>query len=731
MKKVYLLLVAFVFLGLSLSAQDNGGIIKVTLTDKANKETIPFANVVVYIGKTQVAVATTDMDGVAYIKNLNAGKYNVKAVYVGYQPQQQNDVQIQNGKTAYVNIGLSNEGGVNLNEVVVTEYAVALIDPDTKSGAVVDRETFQHVADKSVEGVIGMAAGVVVTDNGSSNQIQVRGARPNSTNYFVDGERSIGTNNLPQQAVEQMSVILGGLPAQYGDITGGAISITTRGVQPKFFGGVEAISSELTDPYGYNSLGFSLGGPLVMKKDSANNKKPIVGFFVGGQGNYIKDPRPWYEGIAQVNPGKLSQLEQNPIQYNSANQTYYTAASFLTPSDLYTAKVRPNVAKKQIELAPKLDFAITPNLKITVGGNIDYNNYHTFVQEYSLLNSEHNPQVIERTLRGYARLVQSFGSKNATEQEKSQSVIKKAYFTLQAGYQQYKYTQQDEQFKNNYFDYGYVGQFTESRIPIYALKDSVKVGNVYKKNVYALTGYTDSLITFKPGTQNPLTANYTSQIINDIGASNISSYGQILNAQGLVNGYAPNNVQGLYYGTGRSTPDYYLRDNRMFRVTSNFSADIKNHAVMVGVEYDQRNESGFQVNGRGLYTQARQLANLHNQALDTNATYYANQAQYAQATNITTGQGTNGSLTLNQTQGSPITGSEGVATYTTAVNLSLMSTFAKNFYDQEMGIHNNNNGGYSTYINVDAYDPSHFNLGMFSPDELLNRGSRVGNSLWL
>ena len=720
MKKVYLLLVAFVFLGLCLNAQNNGGSVKVTLSDKANKETIPFANIVVFLGKTQVAVATTDMDGNAWVKNIAAGKYNVKAVYVGYQPQQINDVQVQNDKTAYVNIALSNEGGVNLNEVVVTEYAVPLIDPDTKSGAVVDRETFQHVADKSVEGVIGMAAGVVVTDNGSSQQIQVRGARSNSTNYFIDGERAIGTANIPQKAVEQMSVILGGLPAQYGDITGGAVSITTRGVQPTYFGGIEAISSELTDPYGYNSLGFSLGGPLVMKKDTAGNKKPIVGFFVGGQGNYIKDPRPWYNGIAQVNPTKLHQLELNPIQYNAANNTYYTAGSFLTPNDLYTAKVRPNVAKKQLEIAPKIDIAVTPNLKITLGGNFDYNNYHTFVQEYALMNSEHNPQVIERTMRGYARLVQQFGSSNTSVQDKSQSVIKKAYFTLQAGYQQYKYTQQDEQFKNNVWEYGYVGQFTEKRTPVYQL-DSVKVGGK-KVMAYEQKGYTDSLITYKPGTANPLTANYTSQTYNDVGASNINNFGQILNSQGLVNGFVPNNVQGLYYGTGRSTPTYILRDNRIFRVTSNFSADIKNHALMIGVEYDQRNEAGYDVDGRGLYTLARQLANLHIQSLDTHAVAY-NQSQYAAAINPDNNQAYGA---LNQTQtGNPVTSTYSVVTYGSAVNTSLMSTFAKNFYDQQMGIHNNNNGGYAQYINVDAYDPSHFNLAMFSPDELLNQGAQM------
>ena len=727
MKKVYLLLVAFVFVGLGLNAQNNGGSIKVTLTDKANKETIPFANVVVFLGKTQVAVATTDMDGNAWVKNISAGKYNVKAVYVGYQAQQINDVQVQNDKTAYVNIALSNEGGVNLNEVVITEYAIPLIDPDTKSGQAFDRETYQHVADKSLEGVIGMAAGVIVTDNGSSNQIQVRGARSNSTNYFIDGERAIGTTNMPQQAVEQMSVVLGGLPAQYGDITGGAVSITTRGVQPNFFGGVEAISSELTDPYGYNSLGFSLGGPLVMKKDSANNKKPIVGFFIGGQGNYLKDPRPWYDGIVQVNPSKLSQLEKKPIQYNPANNSYLPSAAFITPDDLYTSKVRPNMAKKQIEIAPKIDIAVTPNLKITLGGNFDYNNYHTFEQSYSLFNSEHNPQVIERTMRGYARLVQQFGSKDATEQEKSQSVIKKAYFTLQAGYQQYSYTLQDEQFKGNIWNYGYVGQFTEKRMPVFAL-DSAKVPGQSKKQYgYVLKGYTDSAITFNPGTVNPLTANYTSAIYNDIGANSnpnlINNFGTIQNAQGVVNGFTPNNVQGLFYGTGRTEPSYEKVDNRIFRVTSNFSADIKNHALMIGVEYDQRNEAFYYVDARGLYNLARQLANLHNQALDTGAHLYT-QTQYAAAIN-TDNNHAYGAINSTETFGAPITAGTNVITYTTAVNLGLMSTFAKNFYDQEMGIHNNNAGGYAQYINVDAYDPSHFNLAMFSPDELLNQGAQL------
>ncbi|MFI5141784.1 MAG: carboxypeptidase regulatory-like domain-containing protein, partial [Bacteroidia bacterium] len=745
MKKIYLFITAFVFLGFSLSAQNNGGSIKITLVEKKNpKESIPFANVVVYNGSLQVAVGTTDIDGNVMIKPLNAGKYNVKAVYIGYQTQQVNDVVVNNDKTSYITIpmALANEGGKTLEDVIITEYAVPLIDPDTKSGGTIDHETFQAMADKSVESVISTQAGVILTDNGSKTQIQVRGSRAGNTNVYIDGERAIGTTNMPQGAVEQMSVMLGGLPAQYGDVTGGAVSITTRGTQPKWFGGVELISSQLTDPYGYNFGGFSLGGPIASKKDSSNNKQPIIGFFMAGQGVYQKDPRPWAGGIPQVNSTKLSQLEQNPIQYNPANGAYYTASSFLTQSDLTNSKVRPNVSNKQISLAPKIDFQITPNLKITLGGNIDYNNYHTFVQEYALLNSQHNPQVIEQTYRGYLRLTQRFGAQTSTETEKTQSVVKRAFFTFQAGYQKYKYVQQDEQFKNDFFSYGFVGKFTELRKPLYGdtstyiqkipgLKSHVnpsKDSVIVHHGAYGLQGYQDTLIGFVAGTKNPLAANYTSNVINDIGAGNISNYPQILNAQGLMNGTVPANVQGLYYNTGRTTGAYSVRDNTIFRITSNFSADIgKNHSVMIGIEYDQRNERGYDVNARSLYNVARQLANpsgiSYVDSLGHSTGTYYTQAQYAAATNPDNINGKPyGAITTAETGGAPVSSTANVFIRDGIYDPTSHSVFSRNFYDQVMGIHS---GQSTQYINIDQYDPSVFNLKMFSADELLNNGNQL------
>ncbi|GIR58969.1 MAG: hypothetical protein CM15mP65_15500 [Crocinitomicaceae bacterium] len=79
----------------------------------------------------------------------------------------------------------------------------------------------------------------------------------------------------------------GGVPANFGDVTGGIISITTRGASRTYFGGVEAVTSGVKlgdDVYGLDNNGFNLfeatlSGPLLMKRDSTGKKTdPILGF---------------------------------------------------------------------------------------------------------------------------------------------------------------------------------------------------------------------------------------------------------------------------------------------------------------------------------------------------------------------------------------------------------------------------------------------------------------------
>lgn len=346
-KKIYLSFIGLVICGLTAVAQNNTGAIKVVLKDKGNNETIPFANVVAYQNGVQVGVGTTNMDGECVIKPLPPGKYDVKGVYVGYQASETKGVVVGEGKTAYVTISLSTGEGVNLAEVEVVTYQVPLVDPDTKTGQTVTREDYQNMATKDVNSVAATTAGIFQKDEGSA--LNVRGGRTSATTYFIDGVKVIGgANALPQQSIDQINVITGGLPAMYGDATSGVVSITTRGPQAKFFGGIEIISSQLTDAYGYNSLGFSLGGPILTRTDSTGAKTPILGFFLSGQGTYEKDPRPSYVPVYKLKDEKLAEVQQTPLVPSKSGFGFNNALEYVTLDDFTTVKSHQNIANRNI-----------------------------------------------------------------------------------------------------------------------------------------------------------------------------------------------------------------------------------------------------------------------------------------------------------------------------------------------------------------------------------------------
>lgn len=682
LRKIYFSVVVFILFGAAAFAQNNSGVIKVLLKDKSNGEGIPFANVVAYQNGVQVAVGTTDVDGYAVIKPLVPGKYDVKGVYVGYQPQEVKGIIVRDGATAYPTIELSNGEGVKLDEVEVVAWSEPLVDPDTKSGGTVTREEYQHMATKDVNSVAATTAGVYQADEGAA--LNVRGGRSNNTTYFVDGVKVIGGQGLPQQSVEQISVITGGLPAQYGDATSGVISITTRGPQSQFFGGVELISSQLTDKYGYNSLGFSVGGPIWQKKDTAGNKTPVIGFFLSGQGTYQKDPQPSYVKLYQVNDDVMKDIQDHPLTPSPAGTgQLLRKTDFVTKKDLYQSAVRPNVASRALTLNGKLDFRLSPSTNLTIGGALDYSNAHSFIYEYMLFNSENNPQVINTTWRTYARINQKFGAQGAAK-EKAQSVVSNAYFTFLASYEQSHSKTQDDTHKKNFFDYGYIGKFHQKYDTGFSNYQLTVVSP--DSVIYKYTGASQKGVTFERSDINAIAANYTSQVFDYLGG-NVNSINDIQTNNGFVNGDRPPNTYGdnSFYSTGRQYNGYLITDQTQLRFTSSFSADIKNHAIMVGLEYDQRNQRGYSLSPIDLWTRMRQLAT--SAPLDTVGQYVGNYNGYN-------------------------------AYWFPYNNDATNSQFVKSL-GEKLGLPSKT----ATPLNVNEYDPSFYSLDMFSANDLLNNGN--------
>ena len=181
------------------------------------------------------------------------------------------------GRVTTVDVGITTDGGVLIGTVDIVEYKVPLIEQDnTTSGSVITGETIRNLPTRNLNALASLTAGAASADEGSA--ITFRGSRSNATNYYVDGIRVNGSL-VPETEIDQLQVITGGLEAQYGDVTGGIISITTKGPSNKFSGGVDIESSNLTDPYNWNLLGFNASGP-ILRNDVGRS---ILGFRIAGR----------------------------------------------------------------------------------------------------------------------------------------------------------------------------------------------------------------------------------------------------------------------------------------------------------------------------------------------------------------------------------------------------------------------------------------------------------------
>src|SRR5574343_47014 len=108
MKNIFFLIL---FLLGSSHIKPQKGSILVTLKDKANSESIPFANVVLYSNKIQVALKTTDLNGNCKFDSLPEAKYDVKGVYVGYTPNEIKSVVVRRGKLTNLYMFLNSSEG--------------------------------------------------------------------------------------------------------------------------------------------------------------------------------------------------------------------------------------------------------------------------------------------------------------------------------------------------------------------------------------------------------------------------------------------------------------------------------------------------------------------------------------------------------------------------------------------------------------------------------------------
>lgn len=224
MKTIITTLIAFLLLApAALFAQDNGRI-KVTVLDEKSQ---PMLGVVVrVIAGGPMIGGQTDLDGTYTFAALGPGTYDIEARQVGYKRYVKAGIQVAAGQTSYAtyNMVISND---TLSIMTVTAVQ-SPVDPTFTSIENINAFEVKHAASArgDIAGMVTNKSSQVGTDK--NGQLVMRGSRGGASAVYVDGEKMYGSTSTPALAISQVSIMSGGIPAEYGDLSGGAIIITTH-----------------------------------------------------------------------------------------------------------------------------------------------------------------------------------------------------------------------------------------------------------------------------------------------------------------------------------------------------------------------------------------------------------------------------------------------------------------------------------------------------------------------
>jgi hypothetical protein len=650
MRRILLLIIGLGMLSISSLAQIGNGAIKGAILEAPDFKTpVPYANVSLWQGGNLVTGAVTDLEGVFELKAINPGEYTIKLSSMGFADKKLKGIRVKPNKTVYISehdAAMVSEANILIGVDIDAELEVTreIIDMDGVTTDGYDEKEFMAVPGRNLAAKLKGLPGIIGNENGSGD-IFVKGQKPDAGYYLVNGVKMKSISGIPMTSVSGLEAYTSGLPASIGDATGAVISITTKSATEEFHGGIEHVTSGFklgdryygADAFGYNLTEFSLSGPLMVKTINDSTKETQLGFFVAGNYSHQLDPRPSAVGAWKIKDEALADLQLNPLRTGFSENSVIPNSDYLRLDDFERVDVRPNTSRTAINLTGNIDVNTTKNTTLTFGGAVNSRSGNRYDYDHSLLDFNNYPMESTLDWQLYGRFTQRF--QNVDEKGVPKGLIANASYTIQADYSRSQFKRENEAFKDDFFKYGYLGRFTTYQTVDFAIaQDSTTgiYGNIQQT-------FRDTLITFEPGDANPELARFTQRYyelngwegFNGEGQAMfdpdridaLANYNNIQSGGGLINGDNLDSRSRSVYGMwvynndlvnaqGGMTDNYSERLSEQLRLTGQGTADIGNHSIVLGFEYEQRVERGYSLNPRALWTIARQRSNTHLEQLD-------------------------------------------------------------------------------------------------------------------
>ena len=228
-------------------------------------------------------VAVTDSNGEYRFSLLPPGQYSLSASLTGYAPLSQSDISVGLNRTLTLELDMRPS---SMTETITVTAQAPVVDVTTaQTGANVTAETIESLPMARDFYAIAQIAPGTSTDAAGTTMYGSTGAE---NQYIIDGLNTTGVENgteaktLNFDFIQEVQVITGGLPAEYGRVTGGVINAITKSGGNEFKGDLfaygaggglqsdnttaslrPATATTVQDVSSDVDFGFNLGGYLI------------------------------------------------------------------------------------------------------------------------------------------------------------------------------------------------------------------------------------------------------------------------------------------------------------------------------------------------------------------------------------------------------------------------------------------------------------------------------------
>jgi hypothetical protein len=322
-------------------------------------------------------VSSSNAQGEYAVTQLPAADYTVSVTASGFTTSTQ-QFTLTIGSSRSINLKLGVSGGKT--EIVVTvddTTAPDLADAQISNDITMEDVQNLPLADRNPYGLVSLSGNVssMMTGGDRGVGVNIGGARSASVDILLDGAENtdlfgVGVGQtIPQDAMQEMSVVIAGQGAEFGRASGGAVNVATRSGSNKFHGDVyeyNRISTFASDSFNNNALWAAPNhsGLSTPKPRYVHNQ---FGYFVGGPIKHDKlffsSATEWtrvrsssYSAASVPLPGLISQAAAN------------TQAFFTTYGNLQFPVNGPTYTGAQIQSQGTYKNDITKIAKTQTGG---------------------------------------------------------------------------------------------------------------------------------------------------------------------------------------------------------------------------------------------------------------------------------------------------------------------------------------------------------------------------